>query len=61
MNELDDENITSSDFEAIEAEVAYFCRDISGHWPMYQQEIHFHQSNEMHRKLAKKIYEWAVR
>ncbi|UAA38329.1 hypothetical protein KIH87_16825 [Paraneptunicella aestuarii] len=46
--------------EIIEAEVAYFCRLLSGQWPKYQHEIHFHQSTDIHRDLALTIYKRTV-
>ena len=41
--------------ETVEAEVAFLIRQVSGHWPKYQIEIHFHQSNDEHREAAQKI------
>jgi hypothetical protein len=49
------------DLETVEAEVAFLCRQQSGHWPKFQHEIHFYQSNEHHRAAAKTVYEHAVR
>ena len=49
-----------SEIEIIEAEVAYLCRHLFGQWPKYQHEIHFHQSEHVHRKLARVIYEKAT-
>ena len=54
------EYVSLSDIEVIEAEVAYLCRHLSGQWPTYQHEIHFHQSKHIHRKLAQAIYENAT-
>ena len=48
--------ISLSDMEAIEAEVAYACRNQSGQWPSFQNEIHFQQTKEKHRKVANQIY-----
>ncbi len=42
------------EIETIEAEVAYLVRS-RGQWPIFQTEIHFHQSNKIHRKLAEQI------
>ena len=52
--------IEFSVMEAIEAEVAYMCRQESKQWPRHQQEIHFHQSKSDHRKIAKIIYAKSV-
>ena len=41
--------------ETVEGEVAFLIRQVSGHWPKYQIEIHFHQSNDEHREAAQKI------
>ena len=41
--------------ETVEAEVVFLIRQISGQWPEFQTEIHFHQSNAMHRAAARKI------
>lgn len=42
------------DIEVIEAEVVYLIRQ-TGQWPLYQTEIHFHQSSNEHRKWAAEI------
>lgn len=42
------------DIEVIEAEVVFLIRQL-GQWPMYQTEIHFHQSSEEHRNWAAAI------
>ena len=42
--------------EIIEAEVVFLIRQM-GQWPMYQTEIHFHQSSDDHRKWAAAIME----
>src|SRR5579864_3472427 len=39
------------DIETIEAEVVYLARAV-GQWPAGQTEIHFHPSNEDHRRIA---------
>lgn len=42
------------DIETVEAELVYLIRK-AGQWPLYQTEIHFHPSNDMHRAVAAKI------
>ena len=42
--------------EAIEAEIAFLCRTITGDWPLSQTEIHFRPLNASHKKLAFKVY-----
>ena len=59
--EEDGKYISFNEIEIIEAEVAYLCRNISNNWPKYQHEIHFHQSKNKHRKLAKTIYDTATK
>lgn len=44
----------SLDIETVEAEVVFLIRS-AGQWPMYQTEIHFHPSTEMHQEIAAKI------
>jgi predicted GIY-YIG superfamily endonuclease len=46
---------TDSHVEAIEAELVYFIREKTGHWPKYQMEIHFHGASEEERQVAKSI------
>jgi hypothetical protein len=41
--------------EAIEAELVYFIREITGKWPKYQMEIHFHGASEAERRTAESI------
>ena len=41
--------------ETIEAEIAYLIRNTDGQWPKHQNEIHFHESDSEHRRLALKI------
>lgn len=48
---------STHDIETIEAEVVFLAR-CAGQWPLYQTEIHFHQSEEIHRSVAAKI--WSV-
>lgn len=43
------------DFETVEAEIVYLIRR-DGQWPSHQTEIHFHQSKDVHRKVAREIY-----
>ena len=40
--------------ETIEAEVVFQIRS-AGQWPLFQNEIHFHPSDTIHRDLAHKI------
>jgi len=40
--------------ETVEAEVAFLIRR-AGQWPSGQTEIHFHPSEQMHRKLAEAV------
>lgn len=42
------------DIETVEAELVYLIRK-SGQWPMFQTEIHFHPSTEVHRAVAAQI------
>lgn len=42
------------DIETVEAEVVFLIR-CAGQWPMYQTEIHFHPSTQMHRDVAARI------
>jgi len=44
------------ELEAVEAEVAFLCRQKTGEWPLSQTEIHFRPPKEIHKKLAKQIY-----
>lgn len=53
-------NASLRELETVEAEVAFFCRQISGQWPAYQHEIHFYPSSGRHRIAAMKIYEIAT-
>jgi hypothetical protein len=41
--------------ETLEAEVVLLIHQAYGHWPEYQSEIHFHQSQDTHRDAARKI------
>lgn len=49
--------LSRRDLEAIEAEVAFLCRNHSGQWPSYQNEIHFQPSERWHRDAAARIYQ----
>lgn len=42
------------DVETIEAEVVFLIRQ-ARQWPRFQTEIHFHESNDEHRRIAAKI------
>ena len=41
--------------EAIEGELVYLIRNNTGKWPLYQMEIHFHNTSEGQRQIAKSI------
>ncbi|MCS3418636.1 hypothetical protein M2399_003811 [Pseudomonas sp. BIGb0450] len=41
----------SVDIETVEAELVYLIRQ-AGQWPLFQTEIHFHRSSEVHRNVA---------
>lgn len=45
----------NEDVEAIEAEIVHFFRVQHNQWPKYQTEIHFHQTTDKQRSLAKTI------
>lgn len=51
-----DKPVTLRDLETVEAEVAFFCRQRSGQWPAFQNEIHFFPSFDYHRQAAEDIY-----
>ncbi len=42
------------EIETIEAEVVFLIR-CAGQWPLFQTEIHFHPSNDIHRKIAAEV------
>jgi hypothetical protein len=42
------------DIETVEAEVVFLIRS-KGQWPLFQTEIHFHESSEQHRMIAAAI------
>ncbi|WP_246401118.1 hypothetical protein [Rhizobium hidalgonense] len=48
-------NRSHLDMETVEAEVVFLIRQ-AGQWPLFQTEIHFHPSNEMHRQIAAQIF-----
>jgi len=50
-------NEANEELETIEAEVVFLCRILTGQWPKSQNEIHFHQSESLHRELALTIYQ----
>jgi len=52
--------IDLKEIEKIEAEVVYLCRRNSGQWPTHQNEIHFHSTNKVHRRLAQEIYSRSI-
>ena len=41
----------------MEAEVVFLIRQLSGQWPPFQTEIHFHPSTEDHREAARAVLE----
>lgn len=43
------------DIETVEAEIVFLAR-LAGQWPVYQTEIHFHPSNQIHRDVAAQIW-----
>lgn len=43
------------DLETVEAEVVHLIR-CAGQWPLFQTEIHFHPSNDEHRRVAAEIW-----
>jgi len=43
------------DIEIVEAELVFLIRQVCGQWPSDQTEIHFHESEERHRRLATQI------
>lgn len=43
--------------ECIESEVVYLYRYAFSQWPKFQTEIHFHESNQEHRALARQIFD----
>lgn len=40
------------ELESVESEVAFLWRYSTGQWPVAQNEVHFHESDDVHRKLA---------
>jgi hypothetical protein len=46
--------LTPRDAETIEAEIVFLVRQ-SGQWPLFQTEIHFHESSAEHRRIAAEI------
>jgi hypothetical protein len=45
------------DAETIEAELVFLIRQ-AGQWPLFQTEIHFHESSQAHRAVASRIFEF---
>jgi len=45
---------TQRDAETVEAEIVFRIRQ-AGQWPMHQTEIHFHPSNDEHRRIADRV------
>lgn len=43
-----------TDVEPLEAEVVFLIRR-AGQWPLFQTEIHFHPSEDVHRRLALRV------
>ena len=56
----DGDETSTLDLETVEAEVVFLIRQQQGQWPEHQTEIHFHQSEETHRQLARSILEHYV-
>jgi len=56
-NAFGNSSLNKTELETIEAEVAFLVRNIDGNWPRNQNEIHFHESGNYHRKLAKLIFD----
>ena len=46
---LEDKSVQKEHMETIEGEVVYLFRTMSCQWPKYQNEIHFHESQNDHR------------
>jgi len=44
------------ELETVEAEVVFLIRRDLDQWPLSQTEIHFHESNETHRRIAAEIW-----
>jgi hypothetical protein len=43
------------DVETVEAEIVFLIRLHTGQWAIYQTEIHFYQSTDEHRRVARAI------
>jgi hypothetical protein len=52
---FDEGDVTSTDLEAIEAEVVFLYRKEFDQWPCEQTEIHFRPSGVAHRECARQI------
>ena len=44
-----------NEIEAVEAEVVFLIRKLTGQWPRYQTEIHFWLSTKAQRGSARRI------
>lgn len=44
------------EIETIEAELVYKVRKEYDQWPEFQTEIHFHKSDQKHRKIANEVF-----
>ncbi|MBY3343450.1 hypothetical protein [Rhizobium laguerreae] len=51
----DAEDRNHLDVETVEAELVFLIRQ-AGQWPLFQTEIHFHPSAEIHRNVAQQIF-----
>lgn len=51
----DNDDKARDHIEAVEAELVYYIREKTGSWPKYQMEIHFHESSEDERQIARYI------
>lgn len=51
------DNNSKLEVEAIEAELVFLIRQRTGNWPLYQNEIHFNNTNPKAIELASQIYE----
>ena len=56
-----DEEIEIDTLECVEAELVYLHRKTHDQWPEFQTEIHFHQTTEDHREMAKGIFNYLTR
>lgn len=49
--------VSRQELEALEAEVVYLCRNVTGQWPLSQTEIHFRPIMAKHTSAARLVYE----